>query len=570
MASLAAFWNELRRRRVVRVAIVYIIASIAVVETANNFFPVLQLPGWTTTLIAALALLGFPVAIGLAWAFDITPHGVTRTVRTAVAAAPADDSAAPAPRASHAVPVTSRPDDGVIRSLVVLPFVNVSRDGADEYLSDGVTEELIGALARVPNLRVAARTSSFVFKGQPLDVREIAARLGVDGVMEGSVRRAGARIRIHATLLSASDGHHRWSGAWDYEMDDALRLQEEVSREVVDALRQGGIDLAAPALNGVTSRNGRAWDLYLQGRYWLNRRTEEGLAKAVDLFGRAAGVDAQYALAHAGLAEASVLSSEYGVLSPREAIHRATSAAERALALAPDLPEALVARALAHVAAWEWSAADSAFRRALELQSDHAVACHRHALLLAWLLRHDDALRTMQRAVQLDPVSPVARAGLAWVHYHARRFDDAAAASTAVLDSDADFLGGWVILGLARLAAGETEAAVRALETACRMSGDAPTVLPLLGLAAGRAGNSALARAIRERTLARRLSGYAPAYYEAIAMLGVDDHDGALRALEAAVVEHAGQMAYLLAEPALDPLRPKSRFQHIVAAVGLA
>lgn len=564
LRSLSALVVELRRRKVFRVSVAYVVVGGAVMSGVNNFFPALQLPGWTVTLTAALVVVGFPITILLAWAFDITAKGLTRTPSDADAESAADAVGDVAPQAPAVAAAA-----GPIRALAVLPFANLSPDRDDEYFSDGMTEELIGTLSRVDGLRVAARTSAFALKGSPLDVREIGAKLGVQAVLEGSVRRGGNRIRVSAQLVSAVDGLQRWSDTYEYELDDVLRIQEEISHAVVSALRAHGMAvIGAPRAYGAAS-SGEAYDLYFRGRYAWNRRTPQGLRTAVTCFERAVAIDPQFALAHAGLADAIGLLMDYGLAPPRSALAEATEAAERALALAPDLAEAHASAALVRQCAWNWQGAEAAFRRALALNPGYAAAYHRYALLLAWLGRPDEALLAMRNARELDPLSLVVNAGIAWVHYYARSFVDAIRQCGDVLELDPAFMNAHIVRGLALLATGDAAGAVAALETASRLSEEAPTVLPILGLAYGRAGRSAEAAGVLERVRTQAGRAYVPAYYIAVAALGVGDEQEALRQLENAVGERCIQLVQLRADALWDDLRGQPRLDAVLRGTGL-
>ncbi len=305
------FFAELKRRKVFRVAAVYGAASFAILEASDILFPRIGLPEWTVTFVAVLALLGFPVALVLAWVYERTPAGMRRTEEAetgeleAIAAAPARSrwpvglAAAigtallllgswwalgrPSPAGTKAAADSGR-QAGVYQSIAVLPFANMSEDASDEYFSDGLTEELLNALARVPDLKVAGRTSSFVYKGENKDLREIGEALGVETILEGSVRRAGGRVRVTAQLIDAADGFHVWSSDWDRELtaDNVFDIQDEIAGSVAEALATGmAPDVGAPAGAGtVATWSGRVpalvrtadletYDLYLLGRQRL-------------------------------------------------------------------------------------------------------------------------------------------------------------------------------------------------------------------------------------------------------------------------------------------------------------
>ncbi len=560
--SILTFLAELRRRHVIRVALGYAVVAAGIMAIASDFFPALGLPSWTLKLVAILCVLGFPLAVVLAWAYDITPGGPTRT------RAPAEPPAASGLEVADAAGPDAA-DERAIRTLAVLPFANLDPEPGSDYFSDGITEELIGALSRLAGLRVAARTSAFAFKDRQIDVREIGALLGVEGIVEGSVRRGGDRVRIGVQLVSARDGHHRWSDTFEYELSDVLRLQEDVSRAVISALRGHGLEIAPPRATRAPAAGGEAHDLYLRGRQAFNRRTGRDLRAAIAHFERAVAIAPSFALAHSGLADAYALLMEYGLAAPESVLPSARTAAQRALALAPELAETHVSMALVHQCAWEWQAAEAAFDEALALNPGHAAAHHRHALLLAWLGRPRPALEAMRQAHVLDPLSPLVTAGIAWIHYYARDIPEAIRQLGNAHDLDPQFMSAHLLAGMAHLAAHEPRAAIAALETAARLSGDGPTVLPLLGLAYGRAGRDDDAAAVLARVRDMAARAYVPDYYLALAGLGVGDVDAALGALELAVRRGCVQLVYLRADPLWDDMRDHPRFAAVLEAVRL-
>ncbi|MHC4138133.1 MAG: tetratricopeptide repeat protein, partial [Planctomycetota bacterium] len=329
-SKLGSFVAELKRRKVYRVAVVYSVVAFVIWQAAEIAFPSLHLPEWTLTFVVVIALIGFPIALVLAWAFEITPEGVRRT--EPAGAEPAEAPASPPPAVAHEVER---------KSIAVLPFANMSDDPENEYFSDGMTEEIINALTQLEDLRVAARTSCFAFKGKPADIGEIGAKLKVATVLEGSVRKAGTRLRITAQLVNVGDGYHLWSERYDREMEDVFAIQDEIARAIADRLQVTLAVGAGERLVKPPTKSLEAYDLYLKGRYFVNRIVEvagEGPRKGIDFFEQALALDPGYALAHAGIADAySFLGST--VLRPKEALPKAREAAMRALELDDTLAE---------------------------------------------------------------------------------------------------------------------------------------------------------------------------------------------------------------------------------------
>ena len=352
MSSLAYFWSELKRRKVIRVAVAYVIIAWVMVEVSSVMFPGLNLPEWTVTLVIALAIIGFPVALVLAWAVDVTPEGI-RADPGSSAAQPEDAPASKAGRDERS-------------SVAVLPFVNLSNDPDNEYFSDGISEELLNLLCKVPKLTVASRTSSFSFKGKDADLRTIAQCLDVDVVLEGSVRRSGERVRITAQLIDAPTDRHLWSETYDRELSDVFDVQDEIAHSIVDALKislsPDQRDLIRPMS---TTSNMEAYDYYLRGRHFLERAESDN---ARIMFEKAITLDESFAAAYAGIAEAYAWKYLWAESNPRY-VESANDYSARALALSPGSAEA------------------------------HAARC----LTLAMSERFDEAVAEANRAIEIDP-----------------------------------------------------------------------------------------------------------------------------------------------------------------------
>src|SRR5258705_6296905 len=314
----------------------------------------------------------------------------------------------------------------VSRTIAVLPFVNASPDPDNEYLSDGITDELIDALAKVDGLRVASRTSVFALKGKPQDVRATGALLGASEVLEGTVRKAGDRLRITAQLSSAADGRLLWSQRYDRTLHDVFAIQDELARTIVDTLRVTSFaDLAAqPARRYTTSV--AAYGLYLQGRFAWNKRSQEGVLQAIQFFERAIAEDPQYALAYTRLSDAYALQLDYRSVPVAEGFARAKHYARKALELDETLPEAHASLAwVLFVYDWRWDDARHEFLRSIELDPQYATAHQWFAFLLASRRRLDEALVEGHTAQELDPTSVSVGRTLGWLYFYARRFEQA-------------------------------------------------------------------------------------------------------------------------------------------------
>lgn len=569
-SRIRTLFRELMRRRVIQVLTMYLLLTKLVLEGADLLAGIFQLPDWTVSFAFSLMLLGLPVALFLSWVFDITPGGIRRTD----AATPPEPSApaatavlsAPAPRAAGPAAVGAPRE---IRSLAVLPLANLSPDPENEYFSDGMTDELIAAFMEIGGLHVAARTSSFAFKGKQEDIRDIGEKLGVQAILEGSVRKSGNQLRIAMQLIDVTDGLHVWAETYRREMADVFAVQEEISRAVADVLRirlAGSSDVPLVRTRTISVE---AYNLYLKGRYHWNQRTEEGFRKAIGFFEEAIRDDAEYALAHAGLADAYAMLADYGLMAPAEALPRLQSAAERALQLDPHLAEAHTSLALGHQLAWRWQDAERDFARALALNPNYSIARHRRALLLAWLGREQDALDEILCAQRLDPLSLVINGSVGWIHYYARRYTRAAEQLARTLELNPSFANARVALGLVHLQQEQYEEAIAEIQRAMNLAGGGATNLALLVHVYGAAGRGREAKHTLALLREQCRHGYVSPYYLAVAHAGIGDMEQAMDNLETAFQDRVTQLVYLKVDPQLDALRTQPRFAHLLARLGL-
>jgi len=406
-----SFLNELRRRNVVRVAIVYGVASWLILQLADVFGSLLDLPDWTGKLVILFLVLGLPVALVMSWVYEITPEGLARTsdvdrdrsiapqtgrrldrmimvgLVLAIGILLADrylphQKATPQPTraAERPAAVATEP-----RSIAVLPFVNMSNDPGNEYFSDGMSEEILNTLAQVDGLQVAARTSSFRFKGQAADVAEIGRQLKVGTILEGSVRRQGDSVRITAQLIDVQNGFHLWSGTFDRSLENVFAIQTEIASQIVDALR---LELrgAGPGGQGVELRqlptqDPRAYELFLQGRHLWRQRNGPAVTRATELLTEAVTLDPEFAEAHAALANAWFVLQVYASTNATTSQDRAIAAAKRARALDPSLAEPLAVEGMIAGNLGRWSEAERLLRKAIELEPQQATPHH-------WLALH--------------------------------------------------------------------------------------------------------------------------------------------------------------------------------------
>jgi serine/threonine-protein kinase len=456
------------------------------------------------------------------------------------------------------------------RSIAVLPFVNASPDPDNEYLSDGITDELIDALAKVEGLRVASRTSVFALKGKPQDVRAIGALLDVSEVLEGTVRRSGQDLRITVQLTSTSNGALVWSHRYDRRLDDVFAIQDEIARTIVDTLRATSFgDLAPPALNRGTD-NIQAYGLYLRGRYAWNKRSQEGVTEGIRYFEQAIEADPRYALAYTGLADSYALALDYRSVPVHEGFERAKFYARKALELDESVSEAHASLAWSlFIYDWDWNAAAAEFRRSLELDPRYATAHQWYAFLLASKGRFDEALIEAHTAQELDSGSVSVRRTLGYVYFYARRFDQARYHLHRAIEMNPEAEESYRVLGLILTFAGDHAEAERVLREALDLPGAATYTRATLGFALARAGNTSVAEEILHDLEAKRAREYLSPVELATVHISLGNNDRAIDWMEKAYEERRGWMAYLNVHPVVDPLRAEPRFKALVRKMGL-
>jgi TolB-like protein/DNA-binding SARP family transcriptional activator/Flp pilus assembly protein TadD len=448
-----------------------------------------------------------------------------------------------------------------ISTIAVLPFENLSSDRDAEYLSDGITEEIGAALGRVGGLRVAAHTSAFSFKGQRVDVREVGKRLGVGAVLEGSVRKQGARLRVTTRLVETAQGYQIWTETYDRDFEDAFAVQQEIAGDVVSRLRgeKAGAD-SARLVPGV-GPDAEAYDLYLKGRYAWHRRTAESIRSAVELLGRAVDRAPHWARAHAGLADAYAVSGFYDYLPPRDAFPAAERSARRALELDPKLAAPHATLGYVHLYyEWRWIPADEEFRRAIALDPAYSTAHQWYGNYLTAMGRFPEAMQHMREAQERDPLSLIANAALGWSQYYARDYLDAVKQFRRTLELNPAFELAHLWQGQALVQLGDLEGAVREVGEAVRLSKGTALTRAALAHVLASAGHRDSARAVLA-ALSAPGQQYVPSYEVAKAFLAMGDKDKAMEWLERAYAERAHSMAFLSVDPQLDGLRKDPRFE---------
>jgi TolB-like protein/DNA-binding winged helix-turn-helix (wHTH) protein/Tfp pilus assembly protein PilF len=459
-----------------------------------------------------------------------------------------------------------------IESLAVLPLENLTGDPAQDYFADGMTDALITNLARIRSLRVISRTSVMQYKNARAPLPEIARKLNVDGIIEGSVQRSGNAVRIRVSLLHGPTDRHLWAAEFERDLSDILTLQAELARATADEIQVKLTPDEQTQLAGGAKVDPEVYELYLKGRHRWNERTRDGLLKSLDFFQEAIRKKPDYAEAHAGLADSYNMLALHDYLPPAEAYPKAKAEATRALEINGKLSDAYAARALTKMwYEWDWAEAEKDFRRALEFNPNSAVAHHRYGLYLSAMGRHEQALSELERARQLDPLSPVINAALGDGYLLSRQYERAIQQYRATLEFAPDYAGAKANLGWALVHLGHYDEAVPVFRDMGERAG--------LVYALAKAGQTSLAQAKgggateESRDLKELLQAFkarkASPYDVATAYVGLGQKDRALQFLEKAYAERSIYLVLLNVDPALDPLRSNPRFRELVRRVGL-
>jgi TolB-like protein/Flp pilus assembly protein TadD len=461
----------------------------------------------------------------------------------------------------------------VIHSLAVLPLANLSGDASQEYLADGMTEELIGRLSHIQGLRVISRTSAMHFKNTQLRVPEIAKMLGVDAIVEGSVTREGSHIRVHAQLIRGATDEHIWAEEYEREYRSILGLQEDVARNIAGRIESGLMPQGRARLPTASTVSPEAYEAYLRGRYYFNQRTEDALNKSIANFQRAIGREPNYALAYCGLADAHALLGFRGSFPSKDALSHAKAAALKAIELDDTLAEAHASRAfIAETLEWDWTTAEREYKRALELNAGDARAHHWYAGYLMYVGRFDEGIAEAKRARELDPLSLPVNNALAGRLLVAGRVDEALAQVRKTLEIDPHFAPAHQSLGWVYLNQGKHVEAIQEFQQALKLSGNETTDFTLdLGFAYAVAGKREEARRILAKLKQQHEKGLVPSGPIAILYGALGELNEAFAWLEKAYQEHDPELTYInVPGRRFEPLRHDPRFRRLLVRMGLA
>ncbi len=579
-----SFFKELRRRNVIRVAIAYAIVGWLLVEVASVVIPTLLLPDWTLRIVVLFVILGLPLALILAWAFELTPEGLKKEKNVDRSQSITRHTGRKLDRMIIALLVVtlafvmvdnyvldrSVMDEAPARaqgvSIAVLPFVNMSNDPDQEYFSDGISEELLNLLTKIPEFQVAGRTSSFSFKGQNQDLREIGQSLGVENILEGSVRKGTDRVRITAQLVEADDGFHLWSETYDRELDDIFAVQDDIASQVVKALKVTLLGEAAkPATGKPAINNVEAYTAYLRGLFLYNKSGGDNLGKAVQYMQEAVTLAPDSALAWAGLSRALNDYAGQGSADPLPLVAQAREAASKAVALDDKLPEAhLAVAALKRSWDWDWAGTEAALQHALELRPGDLEAQKMRARLYVTFGRLEEAEQMTRIAVAQDPLDDRLQRSLQTILLYQGRYDEAALLGERLLEHDPTmpYVRTWLAVIYV-----EQGRAQEALEQALQ---EPALFARLTGLAIVHhaLGNRDEALAAQQQLL--EAYGDLASYQQAEIFAQRGELDTALEWLERAYAQHDPGMQDLKPSRLFFPLHGHPRYEELLRKMNLA
>ncbi len=578
------FFTELKRRNVYKVAIAYAVIAWLLMQIATQVFPFLEIPNWAIRLVIMLIVIGFPIALVIAWAFELTPEGIKR--------AEVADSAPRVLSRSRAwvyvviiagaisvslfflgrytaISKQSGSAELPAKSIAVLPFENLSRDPDNAYFTEGVQEEILTRLAKIADLKVISRTSTQHFKSSPADLRQIAKELGVANILEGSVQKAADQVRVNVQLINALTEAHLWADTYDRKLTDIFAVESDIATTIAETLQAKLTGSEKSAIAKRPTANTEAYELYLKGRFFWNKRTGADLRTAIEYFNQALGKDPSYALAYAGLADSYGLLHVYGAASPADSQPQAKAAAKKALELDDTLAEAHTSLAkVLNRYDFDLERSLKEFERAIQLNPNYATAhqWYSNGPLLAFG-QFDRAIAEGKRAVELDPLSLVINADLGQDYFIARRYDEAIAQLRKTIEMDPRFYLTHWDLGQVWQLKGQLNEAIAEYRKAVELNDD-PFVLALLGQAYARAGQREEAQRILARLSGEAKSRYVHAYSFALMYLALGDKERAIDEMERAYRERAGgDVSWIKVDPLLDDLRGNPRFEALVQKV---
>ena len=575
------FFSELKRRNVYKVAVAYAVIAWLLIQAASILLPTFEVPPSVMKSFVVIIAIGFVVAMIIAWTFEMTPSGMKRTeeirpdeklpqwsrrkfaafilVLTICAAALLGYQVFRAKSTARSE-VSNLP----AKSIAVLPFDSLSSDPDNAFFAEGVQDEILTRLAKVADLKVIARTSTQKFKNKPENLPDVAKQLGVMNILEGSVQKSNDQVRVNVQLINGLTNAHLWAEIYDRKLTDIFAVESDIAKTIADTLQARLTGSERDAMSKKPTANPEAYDLYLRGRFFWNKRTAVDLPKSVEFYNQAIAKDPNYALAYSGLADAYVLYPDYGVGAPDQFYPKAKEMAMKALSLEPSLgaPHAALGAAYTNLE-HDFTKAIAEFDRAIELDPNYATAYQWKTTPLGALGEFDRSIASDRKAIALDPLSLIVNADLAFNYLNAHRFDEAIAQSRKTLEIDPNFhvVRGYLAQGL-QFTGKLAEALAEYRAAAAGM--EEPYGLSLLAQACARSGLRDEAQRIlsdlEERSRVKFVSGWS----FAVIRLSLGDKDGAIAALQTAFDQHAPEILTLKHDPLMEDLHGDPRFEALV------
>ena len=454
------------------------------------------------------------------------------------------------------------------KSIAVLPFENLSRDPDNAYFADGIQEEILTRLAGIADLKVISRTSTQPYQSKPRNISEIAKQLGVANILEGSVQKAGDQVRINVQLINAQTDAHLWAETYDRKLTDVFLVETDIAKTIADSLKAKLTRSERQAIAVRPTANLEAYELYLKGRFFWNKRTGADLRKAIDHFNHAIAKDPNYALAHAGLADCYDLLHEYSELSPKESYPKAKAAAIKALELDDTLGEAHTSLAYSLINYdWDWRSAEREYQRAIQLNPNYATAHQWYAECLSMLGRHSEAIAEIKKAHELDPLSLIINQGVGGKYLYARRYDEAMAQFHRTVELYPHFPPTHQRLGWCYVQKRMYDEAIAEMQKAVELSGNSTQMIAALGYAYAAAGRRDTAQGIIAELERRSKDSYVDDYFVATIFAALGEKDEAIALLNKACADRSYWMPWINIDPQLDNLRSDSRFDALVQRV---
>jgi TolB-like protein len=586
------FFAELKRRNVYKVAVAYAVVAWLLLQAASIFFPAFDAPPWVMKIFIIVIIFGFPVALIFSWAFEITPEGIKleseiepsksiarRTGRKIVAVTIALAVVAAGLFVYQLVrsknTITPRQDASAARtetatvsnkSIAVLPFDNLSRDPDNAYFCEGVQDEILTRLAKVADLKVISRTSTQHFKSTPDNLPQIAKQLGVAHILEGSVQKASDQVRVNVQLINALTDAHLWADTYDRKLTDIFAVESEIAKTIAETLQARLTGSEKSSIAKTPTVNPEAYELYLKGRFFSEKRTGADLRKSIGYYDQAIVKDPNYPLAYVGLADSYMLLSPYGAISPKESIPPAKAALKKALELDDSLAQAHASSGLLATLELDLNRGITELERAIQLNPNYATAHHWLALPLHAIGQSDRGIAEGKRAIELDPLSLICNADLSWGYFQAHRYDEAEAQARKTLEMDPRFYVAHYYLGEALQFKGKLTDAIAEFQKSADLNND-PFSHAMLGQAYARQGKTDEAQKVLAGLRVQAKSQYVSPYAFAVVLTALGERAHAIDELERGYDDTGFYISLIKVDPLFDPLRGDPRFEALLQKI---